>query len=333
MQRDAPDVQGLGYVGIAAPDVGQWRDFALDVCGWMAAPHPPAARPAGVVTPAADANGASADGTVYLKLDDRQWRVAVHPADAPELRYLGFELPSVAALSPAVDHISKHGVRVREGTQTERDARGVAALEDLAGHRIELFAAPFRDRGFVSPHGMEFLTGNLGMGHAVLYVPDIDAALAFYRDVVGLRRTDYMTFGPNGMGIHFLRCGRRHHCLALLHVGPHSGLQHLMFETTTLDDVGRALDRAQASGVSITSSLGRHRNDETVSFYMRGPVGVRHRDRLGRHSRRRQLGRTRVRRRRRPLGPPRARRRIARARRLTQRLARRARAGTRSGLA
>ena len=46
-----------------------------------------------------------------------------------------------------------------------------------------------------------------------------------------------------------------------------------MFETTSLDDVGRALDRAIARGVPITSSLGRHRNDETVSFYMQSPAG------------------------------------------------------------
>ena len=44
-----------------------------------------------------------------------------------------------------------------------------------------------------------------------------------------------------------------------------------MLETTSLNDVGRALDRAIRRGVSITSSLGRHRNDETVSFYMQGP--------------------------------------------------------------
>ena len=91
--------------------------------------------------------------------------------------------------------------------------------------------------------------------------------------MLGFARTDWMAFGPDGMGIHFLRCTRRHHTIALLKVGPPSGLQHLMLEMTSLDGVGRALDRALAAGVPISSSLGRHRNDGTVSFYMRGPSG------------------------------------------------------------
>ena len=59
----------------------------------------------------------------------------------------------------------------------------------------------------------------------------------------------------------------------LLHIGDLTGLQHLMLETTRLDHVGQALDRAISRGVTITSGLGRHRNDETVSFYMQGPSG------------------------------------------------------------
>jgi 3,4-dihydroxy-9,10-secoandrosta-1,3,5(10)-triene-9,17-dione 4,5-dioxygenase len=150
---------------------------------------------------------------------------------------------------------------------------GLGVLHDPAGHRIELFAGPIRDRDFASPQGVEFVTGGLGMGHAVLYVPEIEPALAFYRDVLGFERSDFMQFGPDGQGIHFMRCSPRHHSLALLHVGDLTGLQHVMFETTTLDHVGRAADRALAAGVTITSHLGRHRNDETVSFYMRGPSG------------------------------------------------------------
>jgi hypothetical protein len=46
-----------------------------------------------------------------------------------------------------------------------------------------------------------------------------------------------------------------------------------MLEATSLDGVGKAIDRAQRAGVTISSSLGRHRNDKTVSFYMKGPSG------------------------------------------------------------
>jgi len=50
-------------------------------------------------------------------------------------------------------------------------------------------------------------------------------------------------------------------------------VHHVMFEMTEIDHVGRALDRAEAAGIEITSSLGRHSNDGMFSFYMRSPAG------------------------------------------------------------
>lgn len=266
---------GLGYVGVAARDPAGWLEFATQVCGLMPALTPPGKR-GPLLRPMPEAGGMGADGTAYLKMDDRQWRIAVHPGNEPGLRYLGFEVTSLRELELAVDTLRKRGAAVRAGTPDELDARSVAALavlEDPAGHRIELFSGPVRDRDFLSPTGTHFLTGDLGMGHVVLYVPDIEAALGFYRDTLGFERSDYMSFGPDGLGIHFLRCTRRHHSVALLHLGELSGLQHLMLETTTLDEVGKSLDRALARDIAITSFLGRHRNDGTVSFYMQGPSG------------------------------------------------------------
>jgi 3,4-dihydroxy-9,10-secoandrosta-1,3,5(10)-triene-9,17-dione 4,5-dioxygenase len=46
-----------------------------------------------------------------------------------------------------------------------------------------------------------------------------------------------------------------------------------MFELRTIDDVGKVLDRALAAGIQISSSLGRHRNDGMLSFYMQSPSG------------------------------------------------------------
>jgi len=270
------ELGGLGYVGVEAPDPVGWRDFATRVCGLVPAPMPPAPRPQGIALPAPDAQGIAADGTAYLKLDRRQWRLAVHPSDSPGLAYLGLELRTEADFDCAVAAIAAAGVEILEGREEERVVRSVArlaVLHDPAGHRLELFQGPIVDDDFASPTGIEFLTGELGMGHVVLYVPDIAASLAFYRDVLGFRRTDYMTFGPTGQGIHFLRCTRRHHSIALLQVGDLTGLQHLMLEATSLDGVGCALDRALDAKVPITSGLGRHRNDKTVSFYMRGPSG------------------------------------------------------------
>lgn len=276
MDGDAIGWVGLGQVGIVAPDPSAWREFATRICGFVPAGIVPGPRPAGIAMPTPAAEGLADDGTLYLKLDRRQWRLAVHPGAQAGLAYLGWEVQSERDFERVVARLGEQKIEVRAGTRAELEARGVrrlAVFADPFGHRLEVFHEPIIDAPFHSPTGIEFETGSLGMGHAVLFVADAQRALAFYREALGFMRSDFMTFGPTGQGIHFLRCTPRHHSLALLQVGPPSGLQHLMFESTSLDGVGRALDRARAAKIPITSDLGRHRNDGIVSFYMQGPSG------------------------------------------------------------
>ena len=49
---------------------------------------------------------------------------------------------------------------------------------------------------------------------------------------------------------------------------------HLMVEVETLDEVGRAMERAKAAGSPIIASLGRHVNDNMCSIYILAPGGI-----------------------------------------------------------
>jgi hypothetical protein len=46
-----------------------------------------------------------------------------------------------------------------------------------------------------------------------------------------------------------------------------------MVQVQTLDQVGFALERVEASGTRLTQTLGRHSNDKMVSFYVATPSG------------------------------------------------------------
>ena len=46
-----------------------------------------------------------------------------------------------------------------------------------------------------------------------------------------------------------------------------------MLQVEEVDQVGQCLERAEAAGILITSTLGRHANDRMLSFYMRSPFG------------------------------------------------------------
>lgn len=272
------NIKSIGYMGIGAPDPEAWLEYAVDVIGMM----PSRAIPGqGWGVPQAgetrNETGVAVDGSVYLKMDDRQWRVAVHPNQANRgLLYLGLEVEDKLALEKTVAELDDHGIEVRVGTEAEAYARavsGIAYLQDPAGNDLELFYGPIKDYNFFSPHhGQEFVAGHLGLGHLNIFVEELEANYNFYTRVLGFKLTDYIRMGPDA-ALKFLRCNERHHSIAIVGMGDFNGLQHAMFEMKNIDDVGRTLDRAITKGVKITSTLGRHRNDGMLSFYMSSPFG------------------------------------------------------------
>jgi 2,3-dihydroxybiphenyl 1,2-dioxygenase len=113
-----------------------------------------------------------------------------------------------------------------------------------------------------------FVTGDLGAGHVVINVRNVEACAAFYTEILGFRVTDVAP----GLAV-FLRCNARHHSIAFMDLPAPPGLRHIMLETRGVDDVGRAMEVCQQRQIPIAKSLGRHCNDHMLSFYMRTPAG------------------------------------------------------------
>ena len=253
------DCRGLSYLVIETSDRAAWSEFLVEVMGCM-----PGEAPAG--------SGGDAD---HFRLDDRSFRICVQPS-SQEGYVAGWGFASEEAWQGALDELSAAGITVVPGDEAEagsRGVRGLARLEDPFSNRIELvWGQQVAESRFESPQGAKgFRTGESGMGHLLYNVPSSSEALAFYRDLMGFRVTDYFAWGENSAC--FLRCNDRHHTVAFVDLplpgGP--GLNHFMVEAGTLDDVGYALDRAVDAGVEIVNSLGKHSNDKCVSFYMRTP--------------------------------------------------------------
>ena len=255
-------LQGLGYIGIASPKIDEWRTFRCDVLGVGESAGPPAG----------DAD------TLWLKMDDRSWRIAVHSGERDEFAYAGWEVGSPSSFGKMVDHLQSSGVKLDLGTDAMRAARGVldvAAFDDPFGNRHEIYYGPIVDEDtFVPPHGGSgFVTDGVGLGHVLYVVPSCTEALDFFTRMMGLKVTDQFAWGPNGAV--FMHTTPRHHSLAYIDLplpgGP--GLNHFMIENHTLEDVGRAYDRAMDTGVNIVNSLGQHTNDPMFSFYAESPSG------------------------------------------------------------
>ncbi len=274
------NIIGLGYIGVAAADPKACLSFATDILGLMPARAVPGeswGMPAVPGSgPASAGAGIGPDGSTYLKLDDWQWRIAVHPAAGKMgLLYMGMEVGGPIELEAALAELAAAGHRADMGDEAKARARAVTGIgytQDPIGNVIELFYGPTIDRKFVSPRGMSFETGDMGLGHINLLADPLEQCRDFYTRVLGFQLTDYIRFGED-MSANFFHCNARHHSIGLTRVGPINATHHLMLQVAGVDQVGQCLERAEAAGTLITSTLGRHANDRMLSFYMRSPLG------------------------------------------------------------
>jgi hypothetical protein len=73
--------------------------------------------------------------------------------------------------------------------------------------------------------------------------------------------------------LEFYHCNPRHHTLALSPIKADRRTRHFLLQAESFDDVGFALDGAQASGAKVSATLDRHTNDHMISFYALTPAG------------------------------------------------------------
>ncbi|WP_406629240.1 iron-dependent extradiol dioxygenase HsaC [Amycolatopsis sp. WGS_07] len=260
-------IRSLGYLRIEATDMDAWRVYGLKVLGMV------------------EGSGADPDA-LYLRMDDFPARLVIVPGEKDRLSVAGWEAANAAELDDVRARLDAASVPYKEGTPEELADRRVAELisfADPSGNTLEVFhGVALQHRRVVSPYGHRFVTGEQGLGHVVLSTHDDEAALRFYRDVLGFRLRDSMRLPPQMVGrpadgdpawLRFFGCNPRHHSLAFLPMPTPSGIVHLMVEVEETDDVGLCLDRAKRKNVPMSATLGRHVNDLMLSFYMKTPGG------------------------------------------------------------
>ncbi|WP_084127479.1 VOC family protein [Demequina sp. NBRC 110054] len=249
-------IHSLGYVGFQSPQVAEWLPFANDVFGLEC--------------------DLDESGAAQIRWDDRMYRMRIVPGEDDRLLYLGWETGNRLDFAAVIEDLRGKGVEVVDESPELADERRVSALasfSDPFGVRHEVFYGQgHMDRTFRGQRATSsFITGDQGLGHAVLIVPDMEEASRFYEDTLGFKCSDVVDVGLGPMA--FLRCNPRHHSLAIWGIPGALGLNHVMVESTDIDDVGRAYDLAQRSEYEISASLGRHAGDEQLSFYTRTPSG------------------------------------------------------------
>ncbi|MEU6645512.1 VOC family protein [Saccharomonospora sp. NPDC046836] len=252
------DIQ-LGYLSLGVSDLEAWVSFTRDFAG---------------------AEVSDLDGTDsrLVRIDDHRFRYLLSPTGEDDVREIGWEVPDPAALDLVRSRLGTRGHPYKQAefdAETALHPRDRIVFEDPNGVRSVAYIAPHKPKQKVDLGlGHEgFVTGRQGAGHILLFAESLTESVEFYREVLDFRISDYCVTNPSSAGVVFLRCNPRHHTLALVEAPSLPRLNHMMFQCTSIDDVGYALDRARAQGLKVVQEFGRHSNDLMLSFYVESPSG------------------------------------------------------------
>lgn len=254
-------VTELAYLGFHISDAEAWREYATACVGMEILDEGEGDR-------------------FYLRMDNWHHRLTMHVGQDDDLAYAGWRVGDAAALDDMARQLDDAGIVFRVASAAEAEERhvlGLLKLEDPGGNPTEIFYGPRVETKLPFHPGRRmyggFVTGNEGVGHCILREDDVAAAAAFYT-VLGLSGgVEYKLKLPNGMVAepYFMHCNERQHSIAF-GLGPQEKrINHLMIEYQHLDDLGIAHDLIRAQKIDVALQLGKHSNDQALTFYMATP--------------------------------------------------------------
>ncbi|NLU69119.1 VOC family protein [Streptomyces sp. HNM0574] len=186
-------------------------------------------------------------------------------AERNGLGRISFAVGTPAEIDQAAGALLARGIEPVAGPGPLDQVGGGYGLRftDPEGRLIELSAqveaVPPRGRDAAVP---------VGVTHAVLNTTDIDALVAFYCEVLGLRVSDW---SEHQMA--FLRCNADHHCIAF-NQAEWASLNHVAYEMTSVDHFMRGLGRLRHHGVVPQWGPGRHGPGNNTFSYFTDPAGL-----------------------------------------------------------
>src|SRR5688500_13524715 len=101
-------IRGLGYLRVQTRHIDRWRELAIDSLGF------------------AEGSGPDPDG-LYLRMDERRYRLALLPGDADRVLAIGWEVRDQYALAAVREAVEKAGIEVVDLSPKEAAALDVEA--------------------------------------------------------------------------------------------------------------------------------------------------------------------------------------------------------------
>ena len=256
------DICGIGYIGFETPEIDAWRDYGPSVLGMGIG-----------VNPENDSD------SLYLRMDDRRWRLAFHKGETDRVAYFGWEAVGRQAFEEAAEKFIADGVAIEEGSPdliTQRGVRNLIRFKDPMGYRHELFYGHKWEPNSFRPGRQHtgFLTEARGFGHAVVMAPDFNKDVEdFFLKTMGMK---WYGWGAGKGKPGFFRTKlntKTSHDIGVGHAPGRMGIQHIGIFVKSLGDVGTTYDLVKKRELQMQMTLGQHTQDPHLSFYHFGPSG------------------------------------------------------------
>ncbi|WP_176595036.1 MULTISPECIES: VOC family protein [Sphingobium] len=257
-------VTELGYLVLGVKDMPRWRAYAGDFLGL-------------------EVVDGETSAETFLRMDFWHHRLILEEDSLDDVTALGLRVADEEEFEKMARRLNDAGVRHRICSKEEAQARRVLRLmklEDPDGHPIEIFHGPLVEfnKPFHSGRRMygQFVTGAAGLGHCQIAGANIPEFLSFYR-LLGMQGdVEYKAeLSPGKVTeLAFVHTtGReRQHVIAYGLPGT-KRMNHIMFESNSIDDLIYTYELAQSMDIPIVLALGRHSNDHQYSFYCASPSG------------------------------------------------------------
>jgi 2,3-dihydroxybiphenyl 1,2-dioxygenase len=255
----------LGYVVIETDRFADWRRFGRDAIGMHL--------------------DETLRDVMRFRLDDNECRFLLQRGPAEDVTALGWHIDDHDTFDEILSRVTRHGVRIHQGTAEEAALRGVERLTRFpgpSGLTQEIFTSARRSD---APLDMVirggFVTGEAGIGHVAVTSTKPHQVRGYYDTVFDARLTDFIdeTIGGLKLKIRFLRVNERHHSIAIaavnrMPINPiRTRVQHVNIQAVELDDMTASYQRVKQLGFQMALAVGQHTNDKELSYYAVTPSG------------------------------------------------------------
>ncbi|TDB88684.1 extradiol ring-cleavage dioxygenase [Actinomadura sp. KC216] len=246
MDQPVVRLHSLRSVQLSVPDVAACTDFYSEVWGLSVVEHG---------TDDAWLRGTGPDHHV----------LQLSRAERNALGRISFAVRTPAEIDEAGRRLRARGVPLLREPGPLDDAGGGYGLQlvDPEGRRIELSC----DVHAVTPMSRDRAVP-VGVTHVVLNTVDIDAAVAFYTEVLGMRVSDW---SEHQMA--FLRCNSDHHSIAF-NQAAWTSVNHVAYEMASMDHFMRGVGSLKHHGITPLWGPGRHGPGNNTFSYFADPAGL-----------------------------------------------------------